>query len=117
MPRIAGVDIPNDKQTVHSLTYLYGVGSRVARDLCQKAGIPPEKKARDLGEDETETYTLVFPDEADINEGRLSVLAPLGMVEAADEVVGRHAGDDMRPSHMQPVEQRQRRVEREPAVR
>ena len=33
---------------------------------------------RDLGDDETETYTLVFPDEAEINEGKLSVLAPLG---------------------------------------
>ncbi|MBW3599586.1 MAG: 30S ribosomal protein S13 [Planctomycetes bacterium] len=52
MPRLLGVDIPNDKQTVQSLTYLYGVGPRVARDLCMKAGIPPEKKARELGEDE-----------------------------------------------------------------
>lgn len=33
---------------------------------------------RDLVADEVETYTLVFPDAADINEGRLSVLAPLG---------------------------------------
>ena len=52
MPRLLGVDIPNDKQTVYSLTYLYGVGPRVARELCMKAGISPEKKARDLGEDE-----------------------------------------------------------------
>ena len=33
---------------------------------------------RDLRADESETYTLVFPDDADINEGKLSVLAPLG---------------------------------------
>ena len=33
---------------------------------------------RDLEEDEAETYTLVFPDEADVDQGRLSVLAPLG---------------------------------------
>ena len=33
---------------------------------------------RDLKADESETYTLVFPDDADINEGKLSVLAPLG---------------------------------------
>jgi small subunit ribosomal protein S13 len=52
MPRLLGVDIPNDKQTVFSLTYLYGVGSKVARDVCQKAGVDPTKKARDLGEDE-----------------------------------------------------------------
>lgn len=35
-------------------------------------------RIRDLEEDETETYTLVYPEEADINEGKLSVLAPLG---------------------------------------
>lgn len=35
-------------------------------------------RIRDLRSDDQETYTLVFPQEADINEGRLSVLAPLG---------------------------------------
>jgi regulator of nucleoside diphosphate kinase len=35
-------------------------------------------RVRDLGDDEAESYTLVYPDEADINEGKLSVLAPLG---------------------------------------
>jgi regulator of nucleoside diphosphate kinase len=35
-------------------------------------------RVRDLDDDEAETYTLVYPDEADINEGKLSVLAPLG---------------------------------------
>ncbi len=36
-------------------------------------------RVRDLNADESETYTLVYPDEADINEGKLSVLAPLGI--------------------------------------
>lgn len=52
MPRLLGVDIPNDKPTVISLTYLYGVGPKVARDLCHKAGIEPLKHARELAEDE-----------------------------------------------------------------
>jgi small subunit ribosomal protein S13 len=52
MPRLLGVDIPNDKPTVYSLTYLYGVGSQTARDLCQKAGVDPMRRARDLAEDE-----------------------------------------------------------------
>ncbi|MCA9162818.1 MAG: 30S ribosomal protein S13 [Pirellulaceae bacterium] len=52
MPRLLGVDIPNDKQTIYSLQYLYGVGPKVARELCQKAGIDPLKPARDLAEDE-----------------------------------------------------------------
>ena len=52
MPRLLGVDIPNERPTVVSLTYLYGIGPRTARDLCHKAGIDPHVKARDLQEDE-----------------------------------------------------------------
>jgi small subunit ribosomal protein S13 len=52
MPRLLGVDIPTDRPTVISLTYLYGVGPKIARELCNKAGIDPQGRARDLGEDE-----------------------------------------------------------------
>jgi small subunit ribosomal protein S13 len=52
MPRLLGVDIPNDKPTLYSLTYLYGVGPKISRDLCQKAGVDPAKRARELAEDE-----------------------------------------------------------------
>lgn len=52
MPRLLGVDIPNDRPTVISLTYLYGVGPKVARELCTKAGVDPQKRARELEEDE-----------------------------------------------------------------
>ena len=52
MPRLLGVDIPNDKATVISLTYIYGVGPKVARELCFKAGLDPIRKARDLADDE-----------------------------------------------------------------
>lgn len=52
MPRLLGVDLPNDKPTVVALRYLYGVGKHVSRELCEKAGIDPHKRARDLGEDE-----------------------------------------------------------------
>lgn len=52
MPRLLGVDLPNDKQTVVSLQYLYGVGKHIALELCHKAGIDPQKRARDLADDE-----------------------------------------------------------------
>lgn len=52
MPRLLGVDIPNDKPTVIALTYLYGVGLHTARELCRKAGVDPQVRARDLREDE-----------------------------------------------------------------
>ena len=52
MPRVLGVDIPNDRATVVSLTYLYGVGEHTAREICHKAGIDPRMKARELADDE-----------------------------------------------------------------
>lgn len=52
MPRLLGVDIPNEKKTVISLTYLYGVGSQTARDICHKAGLDENKRARDLTDEE-----------------------------------------------------------------
>lgn len=52
MPRLLGVDIPNDKKVSVSLTYLYGVGPHVAREACVKTKIDPDKPARDLDEDE-----------------------------------------------------------------
>ena len=52
MPRLLGVDIPNDKATQVSLTYLFGVGPKTARELCHKCGIDGTKKARDLTDEE-----------------------------------------------------------------
>ncbi len=52
MPRLLGVDIPNDKKTEIALTYLYGVGPQVAREVCEKNNIDPSKPSRDLDEDE-----------------------------------------------------------------
>ena len=42
MPRLLGVDIPNNRPTAVALTYLYGVGPQIARELCLKAGVEPD---------------------------------------------------------------------------
>ena len=52
MPRLMGVDIPNDKQIQYSLTYLFGVGLYSAREVCEKLGIDPTRPARDVHDDE-----------------------------------------------------------------
>lgn len=52
MPRMMGVDIPNDKQIQYSLTYLYGVGLYLAREVCEKLSIDPARRASDLTEEE-----------------------------------------------------------------
>ena len=60
MPRLLGVDIPNDRKAVISLTYLYGVGSKTARDLCHKAGIDGDKRARDLTDEEISRLATIL---------------------------------------------------------
>jgi len=66
MARIAGVDLPKRKQIVYALPYIYGVGASLAREICTKANIEPNrtvdaltdaqvKKLRDVLEDE---YTV-----------------------------------------------------------
>ena len=52
MARIKGVDIPNDKHTVISLTYIYGIGRNLAKTICKNAKVEPTKKAGDLTQDE-----------------------------------------------------------------
>jgi small subunit ribosomal protein S13 len=52
MPRILGVDIPSDKPTHISLRYIYGIGPTLALRLCEQAHIDPQRKARELSDDE-----------------------------------------------------------------
>jgi small subunit ribosomal protein S13 len=52
MPRIAGVDIPADKKVKISLRYIYGVGPTNALAILKEAGIDPERRAKDLTEEE-----------------------------------------------------------------
>jgi small subunit ribosomal protein S13 len=49
---LIGVDIPNDKKVRISLTYVYGVGQHIAEEVLEKTGIDPDKRARDLSDDE-----------------------------------------------------------------
>ncbi len=52
MARIAGVDIPREKQIWVSLTYIYGIGPATAYKILSRTTIPPDRRTRDLSEDE-----------------------------------------------------------------
>jgi small subunit ribosomal protein S13 len=52
MPRILGVDLPNDKPTHVSLRYIYGIGPSSALEVCNKARVNPQRKAKELTEEE-----------------------------------------------------------------
>ena len=70
MPRLLGVDIPNNRQIVISLTYLYGVGPATARELCRKAGIDAATRARDLGENDVARLATLLDNDYTV-EGQL----------------------------------------------
>ena len=52
MARIAGVDLPREKQIQISLQYLYGVGITTAKKICAAAQLDPTKRTKDLTEEE-----------------------------------------------------------------
>ncbi len=70
MPRLLGVDIPNDKVVEIALTYLYGVGRKTALDICKEANLTLGMRAKDLTEDELSRIAGIL-DKDYIIEGQL----------------------------------------------
>lgn len=70
MPRIVGVDIPNDKPIRISLRYLYGIGPKTALELCAKAGIDPNVRAKSLTEEQMSKLSVLLDNDYVI-EGQL----------------------------------------------
>lgn len=52
MARIAGVNIPTQKRVLIGLTYIHGIGPKIATDICKMVGIPSERRVKDLTDDE-----------------------------------------------------------------
>ena len=52
MARIVGVDIPNDKPVHIALTYIYGIGRKVANDICESAGVDGTIRVKNLTDDQ-----------------------------------------------------------------
>ena len=52
MARLAGINIPDNKHTEISLTYIYGIGRTTAKKLCAETGVSPTTKVQDLSEEE-----------------------------------------------------------------
>lgn len=52
MARIVGVDIPNDKRVVVSLTYVYGIGLPTAKKILKEVGISEDIRVKDLSEEQ-----------------------------------------------------------------
>jgi small subunit ribosomal protein S13 len=52
MPRLLGIDIPNNKRVVYALRYLYGVGLTRAEEIVQHVGLDPALRSQDLSEEQ-----------------------------------------------------------------
>lgn len=70
MPRVLGVDIPNEKPTYISLQYLHGVGERTAIDICRSLSLDTQRRARELTDDEIQKINSLLDNEY-VVEGQL----------------------------------------------
>lgn len=70
MPRIAGVDIPENKKIRYSLRYIYGIGPKIADEILAEASVEPEKRAKDLTDQEVTSIAAII-DTAHLVEGAL----------------------------------------------
>ncbi len=71
MPRISGIDIPNDKPLWISLTYLYGIGRTNSRQILKEAGVDQIKRAKEMTEEEVAKIIAVLEKRGILIEGAL----------------------------------------------
>ena len=71
MPRISGVDIPQNKRTEIALTYIYGIGPTRTKQVLTTTGVNPDKRAVDLTSEEIQKLAKEigkFPTEGDLKK-------------------------------------------------
>lgn len=70
MARFAGVNIPQNKRVVVALTYIYGIGPTIAQRICDKVGIPAERRVNDMTDAELSSVRQIIDNELSV-EGDL----------------------------------------------
>lgn len=63
MARIAGVDLPRNKRGVVSLTYIFGIGTSLAKEILDKAGMDENTKVENWTDDNIRSITKMLQDE------------------------------------------------------
>ena len=71
MPRILGIDIPNNKRLDIALRYIYGIGPAKANEIVERSGIPASTRARELTEQQLSTIVHAIQEGGYIIEGDL----------------------------------------------
>jgi small subunit ribosomal protein S13 len=70
VPRIAGVDIPDNKKVLYSLQYVHGIGPKFAKEILAEAGVDPDIRAREVTEQQIAAINAIL-DASYIVEGAL----------------------------------------------
>ena len=70
MARIVGVDLPVQKRVEIGLTYIYGIGRARSNSVLHRAGVSPDKKVRDLTDEEVARIRKILEEEGAV-EGEL----------------------------------------------
>ncbi len=70
MARIAGVNIPTQKRVEIALTYIHGIGHTTAKEICERVGIPAERRVNEMTDDEAAKIREIVDNEL-IVEGDL----------------------------------------------
>ena len=70
MARFAGVNIPQNKRVVVALTYIYGIGPTIAAKICEKTGIPAERRVNDMTDAELSAVRNIIDNDLSV-EGDL----------------------------------------------
>ena len=94
MPRLLGVDIPNNKRVEFALRYIYGIGPARAKIICEECGIPESMRASELNEEFINKIMTVFADRQYKLEGdiRREIIGNLKRLSAIKSYRGmRHA--------------------------
>ena len=63
MPRVIGIDIPDNKRLEISLTYIYGIGRRLSNEIIAKLGLNPNMRAHNLTEDDVAKISALLQSE------------------------------------------------------
>ena len=63
MPRVIGIDIPDNKRLEVSLTYIYGVGRRLSNQIIEKLGLSKDMRAKELNEDHIARLNAILQSE------------------------------------------------------
>lgn len=83
MARVAGVDIPANKRSIISLTYIFGIGKASAAVILQKAGIDGDRRVKDLSEDELDKIRKIIDSEFQ-TEGNLRATVRMNIKRLMD---------------------------------